>query len=205
MNNGFRAARGAAPRRLSRALWGRPGRARPLALALGILVLWFVPGPALAQNIAIDAFYGHWSGTGVSESNISLYFRLTSRDLDVSIQARGTGFVVEWTTVQRQRGNPDDPTPVRKGTAIEFVPSGMPGVWRAADAADPLSGQRYAWVRIKDQTLTVHSLVIDDEGGYEMQIYHRTLTGLGMELEFAAFRNGEARRTAKGRLVKVGD
>ena len=53
------------------------------------------------------------------------------------------------------------------------------------------------------QTLTVHTLVITADGGYEMQVYDRTLSALGMNLEFIAFRNGESRRTAKGRLVKV--
>ena len=55
----------------------------------------------------------------------------------------------------------------------------------------------------KGQTLTVHTLAIGTEGGYEMQIYNRTLSTFGMDLEFVAFRDGEERRTAKGRLVKV--
>ncbi len=182
--------------RLSIALW-------PL-LALVLLVLP-VRGAAAQDTVSIAAFYGQWSGSGVSESNVSLYFRLTSRDLDVLIEPEGDGFVVSWTTVQRQRGDPDNPTPERKSSALEFVPTDRPNVWRAIGSSDPLLDERYAWARLQGQTLTVHTLTIAEDGGYEMQVYKRVLSPLGMNLEFVAFQNGEERRTAKGRLVKVGN
>ncbi len=176
---------------------------RPL-LALVLLALPFA-GAAAQDTVAISAFYGQWSGSGVSESNVSLYFRLTSRDLDVSIAPQGDGFVVDWTTVQRQRGDPNNPTPERKSSVLRFVRTDRPSVWRATGSSDPLLDERYAWARVKGQTLTVHTLAIAGDGGYEMQIYTRTLTPLGMNLDFVAFRDGEERRTAKGRLVKVAD
>ena len=181
-------------RRLSIALW-------PL-LALVLLALPFA-GVAAQGTVSISAFYGKWSGSGVSESNVSLYFRLTSRDLDVSIAPQGDGFVVDWTTVQRQRGDPENPTPERKSSVLRFVPTDRPNVWRATGSSDPLLDELYAWARLQGQTLTVHTLAITEDGGYEMQVYTRTLSALGMNLEFVAFRNGEERRTAKGRLVKV--
>ena len=169
------------------------------------LVLFALPvrGAAAQDPVSIAAFYGQWSGSGVSESNVSLYFRLTSRDIDVLIEPEGGGFVVSWTTVQRQRGDPDNPTPERKSSALQFLPTDRPNVWRGTGSSDPLLDERYAWARVLGQTLTVHTLVITADGGYEMQVYDRTLSPLGMNLEFSAFRNGESRRTAKGRLVKV--
>ena len=178
--------------------------AAPVAV---LVVLAGIAHGALAQERTVDiaAFFGQWSGTGVSESAISLYFRLTTRDLDVEVRAAGAGFELSWTTVQRQSGDPTNPTPVRKATVIRFAPSGRPNVWRAVDSSDPLLDERYAWARIKGQTLTVHTLVIGEDGGYDMQVYDRTLTPFGMELEFVAFRDGEERRNASGRLVKVGN
>ena len=76
-------------------------------------------------------------------------------------------------------------------------------MWRAVGSSDPLVDERFAWARIAKQTLTVHTLVIRDDGGYEMQVYDRALKPTGMDLELTAFRDGEAQRTAKGRLVKV--
>ena len=83
-------------RRLSAALW-------PLFAPMLAIVLFALPfaGAAAQDTVSISAFYGQWSGSGVSESNVSLYFRLTSRDLDVTIAPEGNGFVVNWTTVQR--------------------------------------------------------------------------------------------------------
>ena len=187
-------------RRLSTALW--PLLAPMVALALLALP---IAGAAAQDTVSISAFYGQWSGSGVSESNVSLYFRLTSRDLDVTIGPAGDGFAVNWTTVQRQRGEPENPTPERKSSVLRFVRTDRPNVWRATGSTDPLLDERYAWARLQGQTLTVHTLTITEDGGYEMQVYKRTLSPLGMNLEFVAFQNGEERRTAKGRLVKVGN
>lgn len=153
--------------------------------------------------VGIAAFYGEWRGSGVSESNISTNFRLTARDLDVTVKPEGEGFVVSWTTVQRQSGDPNNPTAERKATTIRFVPSGRPGIWKEADARDPLASERYAWAAIRGQTLTVQSLAIRADGGYDMQVYERTVEPTGMRLEFTAFSDGAQRRTARGRLVKV--
>ena len=181
--------------------------AAPVVVLAVLAVLAGFSHAAAAQGRAVDiaAFYGQWTGSGVSESEISLYFRLTTRDLDVEVRPAGAGFEIAWTTVQRQRGDPTNPTPERKATVIRFAPTGRPNIWRAVDSSDPLIDERYAWARIKEQTFTVHTLAINGEGGYDMQIYQRTLTPFGMKLEFVAFRDGEERRSASGRLVKVGN
>ena len=174
-----------------------------LGVALGAAAL--VVAPLGAQELSIAAFFGHWKGSGISESELSVYFRLTARDLDVVIRPEGAGFNVAWTTVQRQKGDPDNPDVVRKSSSLSFIPSGRPGIWRATTSADPLTGGTLAWARVKGHTLTVNSLVIDDGGGHEMQIYKRTLSDLGMALEFTRLKEGEPVRTAKGRLIKLAD
>lgn len=159
---------------------------------------------AWAQStVNISAFYGKWSGSAISESNISVNFRLTARDMDVEVRPRDQGFTVLWTTVLRQRGNPNDPTAERRSTELTFEPTNRPNVWRAVGSNDPLVDERFAWARLNKQTLTVHSMVIRNDGGYDLQVYDRTLKPTGMDLEFTAYRDGQARRTAKGRLVKV--
>lgn len=157
------------------------------------------------STVKIGAFYGKWSGSAISESNVSVNFRLTARDMDVEIRPSGNGFSVLWTTVLRQRGNPNDPTPERRSTELRFEPTDKPNVWRAVGSNDPLVDERFAWARLAKQTLTVHSMVIRNDGGFDLQVYDRTLKPTGMELEFTAFRDGVPRRTAKGRLVKVAD
>lgn len=177
-----------------------------LLLALTFLIV--VGEAALAQgrqvrDAPLGSFFGRWSGNAISESETSIYFQLTARDLDVSIQpVEGGGFRVAWTTVTRQRGDPRNPSIERKSSEIVFTPAGRPNVWRQTMPADPINAP-YAWAAIRGNTLSVSQLVIAADGGYELQVYNRTLAGGIMELQFSRFRDGEKQRDAKGRLVKV--
>lgn len=170
-----------------------------LGLLLGLLAL-----PAAAKDVDIAAFFGNWEGNAVSESEISLYFRLTSRDIGVEVRPAGDGFSITWKTVQRQKGDPNNPVEKLKSATTTYRPL-RPGVWAAEDNADPLThpGGTYSWAYVRDNTLVVKSLAIGADGSHEMQIYDRTLTGTGMALRFVRLQDGEEVRTAKGRLIKV--
>jgi len=85
------------------------------------------------------------------------------------------------------------------------VPSDLPGVYRATNSGDALSGPPLAWAYVKGYTLTVHSLVVLNTGGYVMQTYKRTLSDMGMALEFISIKNGETARRVEGRLTKRAD
>jgi hypothetical protein len=171
--------------------------------ALAFALLLTTAGGARAQSAGIAEFFGEWRGSGVSQSNVSLNFKVTARDLDVAIRPEGEGFAVRWTTVLRQKGDPGAPTAERKSSEIHFVPAGKPNVWRGRDFADPMGSNGYAWARIEKQTLVLHVLSVRDDGGYEMQIYERTLEGTGMRLKFTSHRDGDPVRSVKGRLIKV--
>ena len=102
----------------------------------------------------------------------------------------------------RQGGDPDNPDVRRKSNSLTFVPSDLSGVYRATTSGDALAGQPLAWAYVDGYTLTVHSLVVLDGGGYVMQTYHRTLSDMGMALEFISIKNGETARRVEGRLTK---
>jgi hypothetical protein len=55
---------------------------------------------------------------------------------------------------------------------------------------------------VQGYTLVLHSLVILDNGDYVMQTYNRTLSDMGMALEFISIQNGETTRKVEGRLTK---
>ena len=174
---------------------------RRLGLAL---IFTFCLSPAVsAADLSIKAFAGKWQGNAISQSNISVNFRLTNRDIDVEIRPAGNGFEITWKTVQRQRGNPDNPSEVLRETSLTFN-AVRPNVWEAAGNGDPVrGGDAYAWAYIKEQTLVINSLQIYADGRHEIQIYRRRLVGTGMELEFIRNVSGEEVRTASGLLVKV--
>jgi hypothetical protein len=172
-----------------------------------LMLLLALPAAAAAQDVSIKAFHGVWRGNALSESNISVHFRVTARDLDVEIRpyAQG-GFSVRWATVLRQKGDPDAPVEVLKETTVDFIPDpNRPGVWRTVGSPDPLALEPLYWARLEGQTLTVYSFGIAEDGTSELQIYERTLGGLGMELEFRRTVDGQAIRSARGRLIKFAE
>ena len=165
-------------------------------------------GAALAQerDLAIQAFAGQWQGSAISESTVSIHFGLTVRDLDVNIRPVGGGFEIDWTTILRQKGDPESPTVVRKSNRrMRFAPTAVPSVFRGADSSDPLAGGPYAWAAIRGHTLSINVLTIAADGALTMQIYDRTLSPLGMALSFRRLVDGAIERTVDGKLVKIAE
>jgi len=160
---------------------------------------------AQAENLPISAFYGHFQGSGVAENSDSLYFGVTVRDLDVRISPEAPGFYVEWTSVIRSGGDPNNPDVRKRTQRMSFLPSGKPGVFNAVGAQDPRSPEGLGWTSINERTLTVHVMRITATGGYVIQTYDRTLEGTGMRLKFTNVSNGEPKRQVDARLVKVGN
>ena len=159
--------------------------------------------PGATQDIAASAFHGHWQGSGVSESEVSINFRMTARDLDVVIAPTADGFSIAWTTVQRQKGDPSKPSVVRKGSEIVFQPPGRAGVWHETQSSGAKAGDRYAWSRIEDNTLITQIIEVDNEGHSDLHVYRRTLSGSGMALKFRRLIDGELARTVDGKLIKI--
>ena len=101
-----------------------------ISLTLALLVAIAAGTPALAQQtLPIGAFFGSWTGGGVSENEDSIFFRSTVRDFDVTIRPAGTGFRIDWTTVIRKGGNPDKPDIRRRKSSKTLMPTGTPGVF----------------------------------------------------------------------------
>ena len=171
--------------------------------AVAVLAALLGGGAARAgDDLTIEAFAGQFVGTGIAENDQSGDVALTLRDLDVRISPEDDGFALSWTTVLRAA---DSSSVKRKAGAIYFVATDQAGVFRAAIDMDPLAGLPFVWARIRGRTLTVHSLLVDNEGSYEIQTYDRTLTGDGMDLKFTRVRDGQPMRSVTGKLAKVDD
>jgi hypothetical protein len=178
---------------------------RWLILTVGLWCAASAPGLAAERapgEVSIAAFYGRWVGSGLSASGLSQAFHLTQRDFDVDIQPDGDGFRLTWTTVKRQKGDPANPVVTRGQAVVTFRPAGGRNLWHGADNADPLTGKPYAWARLERQSLVVTTLEIAADGKWEMQIYRRSLSDLGMKLDYTRLSDGEPARNAQGRLTK---
>lgn len=180
---------------------------RHLAIAAtAAAVLFAVPalftGPAAAADLKIEAFYGKWAGSALTENNFNLAVPVVQRDLDVSIQPGPTpgSFSVAWTTVQNNAGADVSNTQFKKATTFTYVPAGN-GRWKAQESVDPMQGA-YSWARIANRTLVIYVVSVDQTGALMWQKYNRTLGGNGMNLTFQSRRDGEKSRTVRGTLIK---
>lgn len=159
---------------------------------------------AARAEAGIDAFFGRWVGAGISESEVSANFQTTARDLEVIVKRHAeSGFEITWSTVQRQKGNPDDPTEKVKSTTLQFTPDAG-GLWRTG-GSDPFGGTPVAWARIDENSLIISTFTVTKQGAGETQIYRRTLSGQGMALDYRRVVDGELLRSAKARLSKYAD
>ncbi|MEX0286571.1 MAG: hypothetical protein AB3N23_18340, partial [Paracoccaceae bacterium] len=164
--------------------------AQKLVFALAILTLAFA-----AQMVRADVapFVGEYTGSAEMERADG-----TTRQRDMSVEiteGRKGSFSVRWTTITyKSKGRTTE-----KSYDVEFVPSDREGVYAAAQKKnvfghevqlDPMKGEPYVWARIMGDTLTVYSLFVADDGGYEIPQVDRTLGGGGFQLEFNRLRNG---------------
>ena len=162
---------------------------RTVAAAVALLCLW--GQMALAEGL-IDRFVGEYSGSADVETYDG---QIHPRDMSVSIKAdKGGKFAVAWTSTTYRDGKGKT-----KSYEIGFVPTEREGVFSAAMTRNvfghavqlnPMAGEPFVWARIAGDTLTVFSLFIDDDGGYEIQQFDRTLADDGLSLTFSRLRDG---------------
>ncbi len=172
---------------------------------LGVLLIMCLVAPQSGQAASITPFVGDYHGTSIDNAEEELQ----ARDLDVKIKEtdRG-GFIIDWSTVIHKA----DGREKNVSLSIEFFATDRPDIYGSAMRSglfgkrvpnDPLQGEPFVWARIVDKTLTVHALYITDDGGYEMQVYERSLDEKGdMDLVFKRFRDGEPIRDVTGNLQR---
>jgi len=178
---------------------------RQLTGAAFFIVGIFMGNITAFADVGIKAFEGHWEGNAVSKSSTSVNFAITNRDMDVEFRPqKDNSFTLTWRTLLRQNGAPESPDAVLKETTRTYVPAKGANTWHSAQKGNVYNGDTVSWATLKGQEIVVYSMVLNTKGGYDMHIYKRTLTGLGMKLEFKAMRDGSLRRTAKGTLIRTG-
>ena len=173
--------------------------ARSLAAAMVLAICGWQAAAAAEISDFVGSYLGH--------AEISSGADVHQRDLSVEISETKGGFQVDWTTVTYRA----DGRVKEAAYSINFVPSDRDDVFAAAMRKnmfghevqmDPMKGEPYVWARIIDDTMTVFSLFVDDEGGYEIQEFNRTLAEEGLELDFLSVRNGAVRRRIETMLTR---
>jgi len=180
-----------------------------LVLAIALLAV-FALAPARADaakpamKASIEDFYGDWQGTATATSETDEDFPTSKRDIAVTIARSDIGgFLLSWSTLQRQKGNPNAPLEVMKSTTVEFVPAPTPNTWKSKAEVDPYSGGILYWARLDGTGLVVSSFTINAGGKPELQTYRRSLNGKAMRLDFSNVTDGKLIRSVKGSLRRL--
>lgn len=177
---------------------------RPRLIAPMLAALLLVALSTFGAMADVTRFVGTYSGSAVVEQADGTAL---PRDMSVTIARKGDGFRVEWSSITHR----DDGRVREKSYSIDFVPSERGSVYAAAMKRnvfghtvqmDPMKGEPYVWSRISGDTLTVYSLFVAEDGGYEMQQFDRTLTDGGLQLNFKRISDGTPRRSVQTFLKK---
>lgn len=182
---------------------------RTAFLAVLAAIALAVPQVRAAEKDApIEAFFGSYVGTAQIDDE------QYPRDIIVAIEPARKGFSVYTSTIIRK--TPDRAAPGVKWRAETqvFVRSAVPHLYEPmlresmfARRRDPdlLAGDTLAWASVRGRTLGVYAMDVLPDGHYELRVYERTLTDLGMDLKFTRYRDGVIVRELTGALARTAE
>ena len=160
------------------------------------------------QNKALSDFFGVYVGRASTSGTEEI------RDLDVIVEPNKRGFGIDWSAVIRNGEMRAVPGVKRRSTQQAFQKSQKGGYFEPIAAGsvfsvrkkrDTVGGDPVIWARIHGETLSVYSLVILEDGKYELQVYDRVLTPLGMDINFRRYDDGLLTRGITGNLARTKD
>lgn len=185
-------------------------RLAPLAFLVAAMSLVYLPGFASAAEVdaPIEAFFGTYVGSARIKGKHEF------RDLIVSIQPARKGFSIYSSTVIRT-------SPERAASGVKwrsetqnFIESEIAHLYEPmlresmfARRRDPdlMAGDTLAWASIRGRTLGVFAMNILEDGHYELRVFERTLTDLGMDLYFTRYSDGVVVRELTGTLARANE
>jgi len=178
-----------------------------LALLLGLFAL--APGGGTAVAAELSDFFGTFVGHAQEMEDATPM----SRDMDIVIEPfHEDGFQIHWITVMKVDGRRDVPGVSRTLQSVFFEPASdrnffveveADNPFREREEKVPMLGHAVRWASLNGDTLRVYSFVVLADGRYELQIYNRTLTEVGLDIVFRRFDDGELVRQIKGSTVRV--
>lgn len=184
---------------------------RGIAVLGCVMAAALTPAAAAAQSKdapskepPLSAFFGTFTGKGITKASAAQYYGLRNRDLNVVITDDGAGgFRLTWTTIRRRTAG------IKRGTTMmNFKPVAAPKdaarLWRAEENGDVLLGKPFAWARIQRRALIVYVMGIDRVSGrMSLSIYSRRLAPSGLFLQYRRVREGRSVRLVEALLKRA--
>ena len=179
---------------------------RALAASLTGLLLTAFPAYADDQDADIKDFFGAYIGDAMIEGTKQF------RDIIVSVEPIRNGFSIYTSTVIRTGPKRATGDVKWRAETQSFVLSDMPHVYQPlvrksmfSEKRDPdlMAGDTLAWASIRGRTLGVYAMNVLEDGHYELRVFERTLTDLGMDISFVRHNDGIPVRDLKGKLART--
>lgn len=190
--------------------WGTAYRAAThLAAILAGLALAL--GSIAAGAADLEPYFGAY--VGVAKLEDSATGEVQARDMDIVIKPfRRGGFEIHWVNVTLVDGRRDLPGVERRVQTVLFEPAAEGNYYveveednpfRERAETRPMRGDPVRWASLDDQGLHVYSFVVLEDGRYEIQIYDRTLTEVGLDIDFRRILDGEVVRRVTGSTARA--
>jgi hypothetical protein len=179
---------------------------RALAVGLTGLLLLVFPARAEDQDVAIEDFYGAYVGNAMITGTMQF------RDIIVSIEPIRNGFSIYTSTVIRTGPKRAARDVKWRAETQSFGQTDVPHVYEPmvrksmfSKKRDPslMAGDTLAWASIRGSTLGVYAMNVLEDGHYELRVFERTLTDLGMDMSFVRYNDGVPVRDLKGSLART--
>ena len=180
-----------------------------LAAAAALIALML--SPAGARAASLEALFGTY--VGVAEVEDIGRGEVRQRDMDIVIEPyKQGGFRIQWVNVTLVDGKRAAPGVERRVQTVLFEPAqdrdffveaAENNPFREREETRPMRGDPVRWASLDDQGLHVYSFVVLEDGRYELQVYDRTLTDIGLDIRFQRIVDGAVVRQITGTTARA--
>jgi hypothetical protein len=162
---------------------------------------------------SIDPFIGEYVGRAEVFGDDGTVTHIRDMDIEITRHKRN-GLRIRWFNVTLVDGRRDVPGVVRQVSEVIltphedrqfFVETEENNPFREKEDFSALAGDPLRWALIEDGTIYFYSFQKLPDSRYELQIYTRTLTDIGLDLEFERIVDGSVQRAIAGRTVRATD
>jgi hypothetical protein len=185
--------------------------AEPRLAAAVALIALMLATPADARAASLEPLFGTYVGVAQVEDIAKGDVR--HRDMDIVIEPYGQGgFKIQWVNVSLVDGKRAVPGVERRVQNVLFEPAQDRGFFmeaaesspfREREETRPMRGDPVRWASLDDQGLHVYSFVVLEDGRYELQVYDRTLTDIGLDISFQRIVDGSVMRRVTGTTARA--
>jgi hypothetical protein len=168
--------------------------------------------PAAIAATSLEPFFGSY--VGIAEvKDLQAEGAVRQRDMDIVIEPyKEGGFRIHWVNVSLVDGKRAVPGVERRVQTVLFEPAEDRGFFvEVAESSPfrergdmlPMRGDPVRWASLDDQGLHVYSFMVLEDGRYELQVYDRTLTDIGLDIRFQRIVDGALVREVTGTTARA--